>query len=82
MRNGQMPKPLSAWPAISDMETCTKAFRRKIIQSIRVQWQHFGFEPEITAKVDRSAAPLLDAYRRPRSLWRPLPGAAVFFACS
>jgi hypothetical protein len=38
---------------LTDMETCTKAFRREIIQSIRIQEQRFGFEPEITAKVAR-----------------------------
>jgi glycosyltransferase involved in cell wall biosynthesis len=36
---------------LSDMETCYKAFRRDIIQSIRIEENRFGFEPEITAKV-------------------------------
>jgi len=36
---------------ITDMETCYKAFRREIIQSIRIEESRFGFEPEITAKV-------------------------------
>ena len=36
---------------ITDMETCYKAFRREIIQSIRIEENRFGFEPEITAKV-------------------------------
>lgn len=36
---------------LSDMETCYKAFRREIIQSIRIQENRFGFEPEITAKI-------------------------------
>ena len=36
---------------LTDMETCYKAFRREIIQSIKVQENRFGFEPEITAKV-------------------------------
>jgi glycosyltransferase involved in cell wall biosynthesis len=36
---------------LTDMETCYKAFRREIIQSIRIQENRFGFEPEITAKV-------------------------------
>lgn len=36
---------------LSDMETCYKAFRREIIQSIRIRESRFGFEPEITAKV-------------------------------
>jgi hypothetical protein len=36
---------------LSDMETCYKLFRREIIQSIRIEENRFGFEPEITAKV-------------------------------
>ena len=36
---------------LSDMETCYKAFRREVIQSIRIYENRFGFEPEVTAKV-------------------------------
>lgn len=36
---------------LTDMETCYKAFRRDIIESIHIQENRFGFEPEITAKV-------------------------------
>jgi len=36
---------------LTDMETCYKAFRREIIQSITIEEDRFGFEPEITAKV-------------------------------
>jgi glycosyltransferase involved in cell wall biosynthesis len=36
---------------LTDMETCYKAFRREIIQSIKIEEKRFGFEPEITAKV-------------------------------
>ena len=36
---------------LSDMETCYKAFKREIIQGIRIQEKRFGFEPEITAKI-------------------------------
>ena len=35
----------------TDMETCYKAFRREIIQSIDIREKRFGFEPEITAKI-------------------------------
>lgn len=35
----------------TDMETCYKAFKREIIQSIDIQERRFGFEPEITAKI-------------------------------
>lgn len=38
---------------LTDMETCYKAFRREVIQSIRIEERRFGFEPEITAKVAR-----------------------------
>lgn len=36
---------------LTDMETCYKAFRREIIQDIKIEECRFGFEPEITAKV-------------------------------
>ena len=36
---------------LSDMETCYKAFRREIIQSIPLEENRFGFEPEITVKI-------------------------------
>jgi len=38
---------------LTDMETCYKVFRREIIQSISIEENRFGFEPEITAKVAR-----------------------------
>jgi glycosyltransferase involved in cell wall biosynthesis len=36
---------------LTDMETCYKAFRRDVIQSIELEENGFGFEPEITAKI-------------------------------
>ena len=36
---------------LSDMETCYKAFRREVIQSINIRENRFGFEPEVTAKI-------------------------------
>jgi glycosyltransferase involved in cell wall biosynthesis len=36
---------------LTDMETCYKAFKREIIQSITIEEDRFGFEPEITAKI-------------------------------
>jgi glycosyltransferase involved in cell wall biosynthesis len=36
---------------LTDMETCYKAFRRELIQSIELEEDRFGFEPEITAKL-------------------------------
>jgi glycosyltransferase involved in cell wall biosynthesis len=36
---------------LTDMENCYKAFRREVIQSIEIEEERFGFEPEITAKI-------------------------------
>ena len=36
---------------LTDMETCYKAFRREVIQSIDIEEDRFGFEPEVTAKL-------------------------------
>jgi len=38
---------------LTDMECCYKLFRREVIQSIQIEENRFGFEPEITAKVAR-----------------------------
>jgi len=38
---------------LTDIETGYKAFRREVIQSIHIEENRFGFEPEITAKVAR-----------------------------
>lgn len=38
---------------LTDMETGYKAFRREVIQSIEIEEDRFGFEPEITAKIAR-----------------------------
>jgi len=36
---------------LTDMETCYKVFRRDVIQSIPLEEDRFGFEPEVTVKV-------------------------------
>jgi glycosyltransferase involved in cell wall biosynthesis len=36
---------------LTDMETCYKVFKREVIQSIEIEENRFGFEPEIVAKV-------------------------------
>ena len=36
---------------MTDMETCYKIFRREILQSIPIEENRFGFEPEITVKI-------------------------------
>ncbi len=38
---------------LTDLETCYKMFRRQVIEQITVEEDRFGFEPEITAKLNR-----------------------------
>ena len=38
---------------LTDMETCYKAFRREVLERIRLEENRFGFEPEITAKISK-----------------------------
>jgi glycosyltransferase involved in cell wall biosynthesis len=38
---------------LTDMETCYKLCKTRIIQSIELKEKRFGFEPEITAKLSR-----------------------------
>jgi len=38
---------------LTDMETCYKMFRREVLDSVKIEQNRFGFEPEITAKVAR-----------------------------
>jgi glycosyltransferase involved in cell wall biosynthesis len=38
---------------LTDMETGFKVFRRDVIQSIKLEQNRFGFEPEITVKISR-----------------------------
>jgi len=38
---------------LTDMETCYKLFDTKIIQSLSLKENRFGFEPEVTAKISR-----------------------------
>ena len=40
---------------LTDMETCYKVFRREVLQSIQLESNRFGFEPEITAKIAKGA---------------------------
>jgi glycosyltransferase involved in cell wall biosynthesis len=39
---------------LTDMETCYKMFRREFLDSITIEENRFGFEPEITAKVAKA----------------------------
>ena len=45
---------------LTDMETCYKAFRREIIQSIEIEEKRFGFEPEITAKIAKRKIKIME----------------------
>lgn len=38
---------------LTDMETCYKLFDTRIVQSIKLREQRFGFEPEVTQKIAR-----------------------------
>ncbi len=41
---------------LTDMETCYKVFRRELIQSIELEEDRFGFEPEVTSKLAKVGA--------------------------
>lgn len=45
---------------LSDMETCYKAFRRDMLTDLCLQQSRFGFEPEITAKIARRGARVVE----------------------
>ncbi len=36
---------------LTDMETCYKVFKKKVLEQITIEENRFGFEPEITAKI-------------------------------
>lgn len=38
---------------LTDMETCYKLFDAKMVQSLHLKENRFGFEPEVTAKISR-----------------------------
>ena len=46
--------------SLTDMETCYKAFRRDVIQSIRLEENRFGFEPEVTAKIAKAGYRIME----------------------
>ncbi len=45
---------------LTDMETCYKAFRRDMLRDLPLRQDRFGFEPEITAKVARRDARVVE----------------------
>ena len=38
---------------LTDMETCYKAFRREVVQRLKIKSKRFTVEPELTAKIAR-----------------------------
>ena len=38
---------------LTDMETCYKMFRTEVIQSIKLEENRFGFEPEVTSRISK-----------------------------
>lgn len=45
---------------LTDMETCYKAFKTEFIKGIEIKSNRFDFEPEITAKVLKKGAKLIE----------------------
>ncbi len=41
---------------LTDMEACYKVFKRELIQSVTLEENRFGIEPEIVAKIARTGA--------------------------
>ena len=67
---------------LTDMETCYKVFRREIIQSISIEENRFGFEPEITAKISKLNCRIYEVgisyYGRTYEEGKKLVGGMVF----
>jgi glycosyltransferase involved in cell wall biosynthesis len=51
---------------LTDMETCYKVFRTEILKSITIKSNRFNFEPEITAKIAKRKARVVEI---PISYW-------------
>jgi len=45
---------------LTDMETCYKMFRRDVLARLRLEQDRFGFEPEVTAKLARAGARVVE----------------------
>ena len=44
---------LTTGQRLTDMETCYKVFRRKVLENLDLEQNRFGIEPELTAKISR-----------------------------
>ncbi len=45
---------------LTDMETCYKVFKSKVIKNIDLQENRFGFEPEVTSKLSKAKAKIVE----------------------
>ena len=45
---------------LTDMETCYKVFKSEVIKNINLQENRFGFEPEVTAKLSKAKAKIIE----------------------
>ena len=45
---------------LSDVETCYKLFDRRVLDSVDLRSERFGFEPEVTAKLLRAGEPIYE----------------------
>jgi glycosyltransferase involved in cell wall biosynthesis len=45
---------------LTDMETCHKVFRRSLLAGIELEQERFGIEPELTAKIARRGARVVE----------------------
>ena len=45
---------------LTDMETCFKAVRRDVMQSLVLEQERFGIEPEITAKLAKKGCKIVE----------------------
>jgi glycosyltransferase involved in cell wall biosynthesis len=46
--------------SLTDMETCYKVFRADLLKSIPLRSNRFGFEPEVTAKIAKKGARIVE----------------------
>jgi len=46
---------------LTDMETCYKMFKRELLQSLPLEQDRFGFEPEVTARLAAANAKVIEA---------------------
>jgi hypothetical protein len=46
--------------SLTDMETCYKMFRAELLKSVPLRSNRFGFEPEVTAKMAKRKARIVE----------------------